>query len=90
MVHVSNGNPEMATVTSKGQITIPSRIRTEYGLEQGDRLLVVPTEYGLVLKKVELPSIEEFKERVENREDDVDVSLSEVRGIVHEHRGVKE
>ncbi|MDY6768787.1 MAG: AbrB/MazE/SpoVT family DNA-binding domain-containing protein [Candidatus Nanohaloarchaea archaeon] len=87
---MGDDTPEMTKVTSKGQITIPSRIRTEYGLEQGDRLLVVPTEYGLVLKKVELPSIEEFKERVENREDEVDVSLSDVADIVHEQRGVKQ
>jgi hypothetical protein len=30
--------------------------------------MVVPTNYGLVLKKLELPSVEEFQRRVEERD----------------------
>ena len=78
--------PEVTTVTSKGQITIPSSLRDEFGLEQGTKLMVVPTEYGLVLKKVDLPSVEEFQQRVEQRADAVDVSPDDVSQLIHEAR----
>ena len=78
--------PEVTTVTSKGQITIPSKLRDQFGLEQGTKLMVVPTEYGLVLKKVDLPSIEEFQQRVENRTDAGETSLDEITRLVHEAR----
>jgi antitoxin PrlF len=76
--------PEIATVTAKGQITIPSSLRERYEIGEGDRLLAVPTEHGIVLKKIELPSVEEFRERVEKRE--VDMDMDEVNELVHEGR----
>lgn len=87
---MSTDEPEVITVTSKGQITIPSQFREEFGLEDGTKLMVVPTDYGLVLKKLELPSIEEFQERVEDRAETVDLSTEEVTQLVHEGRGTDE
>lgn len=87
---MASDQPEITTVTSKGQITIPSKLRDQFGLEQGTKLMVVPTEYGLVLKKVDLPSIEEFQRRVENRADASDMSLDEVTRLVHEARSSDE
>jgi len=84
---MSADDPEMTTVTSKGQITIPSRLRKEFGFEQGTKLMVVPTEHGLVLKKLDLPSVEEFQQRVEERTAEVDVSMDEIDQLVHEARG---
>ena len=82
--------PEVTTVTSKGQITIPSQFRKQFGLEQGTKLMVVPTDYGLVLKKLELPSIEEFQQRVDERAETVDLSMEEVTELVHDARGTDE
>lgn len=87
---MASDEPEVTTVTSKGQITIPSSLREQFGLEQGTKLMVVPTEYGLVLKKVDLPSIEEFQQRVEERAETVDLSMDEVNQLVHDARGVDE
>ena len=84
---MSTDDPEVTTVTSKGQITIPSRLREQFGLEKGTKLMVVPTDYGLVLKKLELPSVEEFQQRVEERAETVDLSMDEVTELVHEARG---
>jgi antitoxin PrlF len=78
--------PEITTVTSKGQITIPSRLREQFNLEKGTKLMVVPTDYGLVLKKLELPSVEQFRQRVEQRAENVELSLEEVDQLVHEAR----
>lgn len=84
---MSTDNPEITTVTSKGQITIPSRLREQFGLEKGTKLMIVPTDYGLVLKKLELPSVEEFQQRVEERAETVDLSMDEINELVHETRG---
>jgi AbrB family looped-hinge helix DNA binding protein len=86
---MTSDEPEVTTVTSKGQITIPSNLRDQFGLEQGTKLMVVPTEYGLVLKKVDLPSIEEFQQRVEERTKTVETSLDDVTRLVHEARDSK-
>ncbi|SEH62897.1 antitoxin PrlF [Halopenitus malekzadehii] len=87
---MSVDDPEVTTVTSKGQITIPSRLRDQFGLEQGTKLMVVPTDYGLVLKKIELPSVTEFQERVSERAEDVELSLEEVDQLVHAARETDE
>ncbi|MCD2201652.1 AbrB/MazE/SpoVT family DNA-binding domain-containing protein [Halobacterium sp. KA-4] len=84
---MSTDDPEVTTVTSKGQITIPSQLRKQFGLEKGTKLMVVPTDYGLVLKKLELPSVEEFQQRVEERAETVELSMEEVDELVHEARG---
>jgi antitoxin PrlF len=87
---MSPDDPEVTTVTSKGQITIPSQLRKQFGLEQGAKLMVVPTDYGLVLKKLELPSVEEFQQRVGERAETVDLSMEEVTELVHDARSVDE
>ena len=87
---MNTDDPEVTTVTSKGQITIPSRFREQFGLERGTKLMVVPTDYGLVLKKIDLPSVEEFRKRVEQRDGTVELSMEEVDRLVHEARGADE
>jgi AbrB family looped-hinge helix DNA binding protein len=82
--------PDVTTVTSKGQITIPSNLRNQYGIEQGTKLMIVPTEVGLVLRKVELPSVTEFQQRVKERAETVDLSEDEVTQLVHEARSTEE
>ena len=84
------GDPELTTVTSKGQITIPNRLRKQFGLEKGTKMMVVPTDYGLMLKKLELPSVEEFQQRIEERAETVDLSMEEVNELVHDARGADE
>jgi AbrB family looped-hinge helix DNA binding protein len=36
----------VATVTSKGQITLPAELRAEFGIEQGDKVLFYKTLDG--------------------------------------------
>ena len=83
---MSANDPELTTVTSKGQITIPSQLREQFGLERGTKLMVVPTDYGLVLKKVDLPSVEEIQDRVERRAETVDLSAADVDQLIHDSR----
>lgn len=57
---MSTDDPEVTTVTSKGQTTVPSRLRQQFGLENGTKLMVVPTGYGLVLKRSISPRSKSF------------------------------
>jgi antitoxin PrlF len=41
-----------ATLTSKGQVTIPKAVRDSLGLETGDRIEFVGTEKGFVIVPV--------------------------------------
>ena len=43
--------PDMLTVSTKGQITLPVDLRVEYGLEAGDKIFGEKTEEGYVLKR---------------------------------------
>jgi AbrB family looped-hinge helix DNA binding protein len=49
---------ETVTVTSKGQITIPSRLRKKLGIEDGEKLLVF--EEGKELRMIPVPKLSEL------------------------------
>lgn len=55
-------------------------------MEQRSPLMVVPTDFGLVLKKIELPSVEAFQRRVEDRAESVELSMDEITRLVHDAR----
>jgi len=46
---------ETVTVTSKGQVTIPSRLRRELGIVEGERLLIV--REGNAIKIIPVPKL---------------------------------
>ncbi len=50
-----------ATVTSKGQVTIPVDVRTKLGLRPGSRLAFVPTDTGGYEIHLEAASIQDLK-----------------------------
>jgi AbrB family looped-hinge helix DNA binding protein len=39
-------------VTRRGQTTIPLKIRRQYGIKEGDRLIVEATENGVLFKPI--------------------------------------
>jgi antitoxin PrlF len=42
----------LATMTSKGQLTVPAEVRRQLGLKQGDRVAFILTEEGEVTLRV--------------------------------------
>ena len=50
-----------ATVTSKGQVTIPVDVRTKLGLRPGSRLTFVPLDTGGYEIHLEAASIQDLK-----------------------------
>jgi len=67
-------------VTSKGQVTIPKKLRDEMGISTGDYLKVKETKEGYVIEK----QIDEEKIKkyvgVLNKEKNSDQLLKELRG----------
>ena len=43
--------PDMLTVSTKGQITLPVDLRIEYGIEPGDKIFGEMTDLGYVIKR---------------------------------------
>lgn len=51
--------------------------------------MVVPPNYGPLLKTLDLPSVGEFQQRVEERAEEVDLSLASIDQLVHKARQVE-
>jgi AbrB family looped-hinge helix DNA binding protein len=70
-----------ATVTSKGQITLPVQVRTALGLDAGDRVEFVRTEDGEFTMRAATRSVRELKGlfRVKRRKP---VSIEEMNAAI--------
>ncbi len=55
---------DMVTVSSRGQVSIPSDIRKESGIEEGAKLLVVSSGDSILMKKIGPDVIEKDLEEV--------------------------
>ena len=56
---------EVTSVSSKGQVVIPDRIRKQMGLTGGSKLIVVTDGTNLLLKPIEEPKLDSFKKLIE-------------------------
>ena len=57
---------QVITVTTKGQIAIPIKIRKMLSIENGDKLVAYVYGDTLMLKVLKIPSEEEFKNTLDN------------------------
>ncbi len=72
---------QVATVTSKGMVTIPARIREKYRIEEGSMVEFVESEQGLFL--VPLKSLRELRGSLK----DFEAPIREgIRELEREHR----
>lgn len=58
-------NTEVTSLSSKGQIVIPDRIRKQLKLTTGSKLIVITDGTNLLLKPMEKPKMETFKKLIE-------------------------
>jgi len=56
---------EVTSLSSKGQVVIPDRIRKQLGLVTGTKLIVISDGSNLLLKPMEEPKIDVFKKLME-------------------------
>lgn len=68
--------PEIIKITSKGQVTIPSKYRKKLSLDRDSHLQIAMSGDVLVLKKVEKMSLEEIQ--------DILGAIAEKEGITRE------
>lgn len=60
---------DVLTVSSKGQISIPAKVRNEMGINQGDKLAYVILDDTMVIKPIRMPSMKEFKESLDDAQE---------------------
>lgn len=88
---------EVLTVSSKGQIVLPVKMRRTIGISDGDKLAAYASDDGVImLKVVKVPSVQDFKARLDQAqkwaasvgyaEDDVNDIIKSVRRAKRENR----
>ncbi|NWL21893.1 AbrB/MazE/SpoVT family DNA-binding domain-containing protein [Pseudomonas umsongensis] len=70
----------IATMNSKGQITIPARVRTTLGLRPGDEVEFVELEKGGFAILADKPSVKSLKGMI--RKPDTAVSLDDMNAAI--------
>jgi antitoxin PrlF len=80
---------EMGTVSSRGQIAIPSSIREEMGLEEGSKIIFLLKDNTIIMKKVIPESWEEITRPFKEAAKKSGFKESEVDGLIHRMRKEK-
>jgi AbrB family looped-hinge helix DNA binding protein len=57
---------EITKISSKGQLVIPSKIRIELGISEGSVLGVEKMKDMIILKKIDMDLVRQFKEGLED------------------------
>lgn len=80
---------EFTSVSSRGQVVIPSEIRKEMGLEEGTKLMVFSDGVNLLMKPIMPPSPASFKKLIQDshryakeaglKKSDVEEAIQKVR-----------
>lgn len=81
---------ELITMSSRGQISIPSEIRKKMDLEKGSKLLVYQKNNELYLRKIDPEALEksfsEILKPIQKRSKEKGLSPSDAEEIVEETR----
>lgn len=82
-------NIEVTSVSSRGQVVIPQKIRDKLNITEGEKFVVIGEDNTIILKKLEAPSFRGFdkllkktREQVKKQkltEKDVEESIKEFR-----------
>ena len=80
---------EVTSVSSRGQVVIPQKIRDKLHIAEGEKFVVIGENDTIVLKKLEVPSFRgfdkllkktrEFAKKKGLKENDVEESIRELR-----------
>ncbi len=82
-------NIEVTSISSRGQVVIPLKIRDRLHLLEGEKLIVLADEDTIILKKLEAPSFKGFEKLLKKtrefakkkglKESDVEGAIKEAR-----------
>jgi AbrB family looped-hinge helix DNA binding protein len=77
---------ETGTLTSKGQITIPKKIREILNVQTADRLIFIPVEDGKVLITTERKSATSICGMLKHRKKSEPVSIEQMETAIQKRR----
>ncbi len=80
---------EIATISSRGQICIPSDIREEMGLKEGEKVIFALAGDSLVMKKVNMQTFADITRPLKDAMKKSGLKESDVPDIVHRFRAKK-
>ena len=80
---------DIGSVSSRGQVAIPSDIRKVLGLEEGSKVLFVVENDTLLMKKVTTATFAEITKPLKEAAKAASMKESEVENIVHKFRKSK-
>lgn len=80
---------EMGTVSARGQICIPTDIREEMGLKEGNKVIFVLQDESLIVKKVTMQTFAEVTKPLKEEAKRAGFKESEVEKIVQKYRKEK-
>jgi AbrB family looped-hinge helix DNA binding protein len=75
-----------STITSKGQITVPKKIREFLGVGESDKISFTPLEEGKVIISVEHPSAKLLFGMLSDRKRQKTVSIEEMEAVIVKRR----
>ena len=78
---------EMGSISSRGQIAIPSNIRTELGLEEGSKVVFTLKDNSVIMKKITATSWSELTKPLTTIPKTI--PESEVSNLIHKLRKEK-
>lgn len=77
---------EIGTISSKGQVAIPSLIRDEMGLSEGSKVLFVFTDDTLLIKKVSTKTFAEITKPLKEVAKKANFQEKDVVDLIHRMR----
>jgi AbrB family looped-hinge helix DNA binding protein len=86
---------DITSMSSRGQVVIPQRLRDKLGLIEGEKFIVIGEDGTLIFKKIDRPSKEELlkkldalTEKTKNKVKKSGIKESDVLKIIHKRRGI--
>ena len=61
-MNLLNWKMEITSISSRGQVVIPQKVRKKLELKEGEKLIVIGKNNVIVLKKIEMPSFDNFNQ----------------------------
>lgn len=80
---------EMGTISSRGQIAIPSDIRREMKMEEGQKVIFFAEDDTLLIKKINTQTFREITKPLKEAAKKAGLKESDVSGIIQRFRKSK-
>ncbi len=80
---------ETATISSRGQVCIPSSMREELGVSEGGKVVFIRVGDSVIMKKASMQTFDEITRPLKEAAKRAGLKESDVPDIIHRFRGVK-